>query len=289
MKLLLTLRIRLKVVLIIVLFSLSSDESPSLTIEQAEVRKKTFDDLLQSLSTIRDVLINATDLVSQEKSSRVSPCQTILPVVFSKISNQENPWPLILRWMTDTEFLQSLTVLIHLCILNQRHDLFNVIQDILREFFNSFDALVFLAHQLTMTNGLSKALFFAVSFSELVVIFAIEKDVQFQETKFEGVNSDPVGPQLRCAFQTLNYIDELKLLSMNDNLQIDQTDLIQVLHCLLSLILFHHYVGKLSNKRRIIVRVLAMESNFQVLLKLIDATGKNSSRISRHWISINPF
>ena len=87
------------------------------------------------------------------------------------------------------------------------------------------------------------------------------------------MNNDPVGPQLRCAFQTLNYIDELKLISLKNDLELDDNDLLQVLHCLLSLILFHHYVRKLSNKRRIIVRVIAMESNFLSLLHFIELSG----------------
>ena len=76
-----------------------------------------------------------------------------------------------------------------------------------------------------------------------------------------------------CAFQTLSYIDELKLFSIKDDLEIDDNDLLQVLHCLLSLILFHHYVRKLSSKRRIIVRVIAMESNFLPLLHFIELSG----------------
>ncbi len=76
-----------------------------------------------------------------------------------------------------------------------------------------------------------------------------------------------------CAFQTLSYIDELKFLSLKDDLGLDDNDLLQVLHRLLSLILFHHYIRKLSNKRRIIVRVIAMESNFNSLLHFIELSG----------------
>ena len=143
--------------------SLSSDESPSWTSEQAESRRRIFDDLVQSLSTVRDVLINATDLISQEKTSRLASCQSILSVVYAKLPNNENPWPCVLRWLVDTDFLKSLTVLIHLCILNHRQDLFNLIEDILREFFHSSDALVFLANQIATPNGLLKALYYAVS------------------------------------------------------------------------------------------------------------------------------
>ena len=88
--------------------------------------------------------------------------------------------------------------------------------------------------------------------------------------KFDGINNDPVGPQLMCAFQTLSYIDELKYFSLKDDLKLDDNDLLQVLHRLLSLILFHHYIRKLSNKRRIIVRVIAMENNFLSLLHFIE-------------------
>jgi len=130
----------------------------SLTIE----RKKIFDELLITLSTIRDVLINSIDLISQEKSSRIAPLQSILPIVYSKISNNENPWPSILRMMMDNDFIKSLTVFIHLCVLNQRHDIFNIIEDILREFLNSFDALIYLVNQTSTPNGLLKALYFAV-------------------------------------------------------------------------------------------------------------------------------
>ena len=91
--------------------------------------------------------------------------------------------------------------------------------------------------------------------------------------KFDGINTDPVGPQLMCAFQTLSYIDELKYFSLKDDLELDNNELLQVLHCLLSLILFHHYIRKLSNKRRIIVRVIAMETNFLSLLHLIELKG----------------
>ena len=76
-----------------------------------------------------------------------------------------------------------------------------------------------------------------------------------------------------CAFQTLSYIDELKFLSLKDDLELDNSDLLQVLHCLLSLILFHHYIRKLSNKRRIIVRVIAMETNFLSLLHFLELEG----------------
>ena len=76
-----------------------------------------------------------------------------------------------------------------------------------------------------------------------------------------------------CAFQTLSYIDELKSLSLKDDLEIDNNDLLQILHCLLSLILFHHYIRKLSNKRRIIVRVIAMETNFLSLLHFLELEG----------------
>jgi hypothetical protein len=76
-----------------------------------------------------------------------------------------------------------------------------------------------------------------------------------------------------CAFQTLSYIDELKFFSLKDDLELDNNDFLQVLHCLLSLILFHHYIRKLSNKRRIIVRVIAMETNFLSLLHFIELEG----------------
>jgi hypothetical protein len=92
--------------------------------------------------------------------------------------------------------------------------------------------------------------------------------------KFDGINNDPVGPQLMCAFQTLSYIDELKYFSLKDDLELDDNDLLQVLHRLLSLILFHHYIRKLSNKRRIIVRVIAMENNFLSLLHFIELDSK---------------
>ena len=64
--------------------------------------------------------------------------------------------------MMENDFLKSLTVFIHLCILNQRHDLFNIIEDILREFLNSFDALIYLVNQTSTPNDLLKALYFAV-------------------------------------------------------------------------------------------------------------------------------
>lgn len=76
-----------------------------------------------------------------------------------------------------------------------------------------------------------------------------------------------------CAYQTLSCIDELKLFSIKDDLELDNNDLLQVLHRLLSLILFHHYVRKLSSKRRIIVRVFAMESNLLPLLHFIELSG----------------
>ena len=134
------------------------DESPSLTTE----RKPIFDELLITLSTIRDVLINSADLISQEKSSRIAPFQSILPIVYSKIPNQENSWPSILRMMMDNDFVKSLTVLIHLCVLNQQQDLFYIIEDILREFLTSFDALIYLINQTSTPSGLLKALYFAV-------------------------------------------------------------------------------------------------------------------------------
>ncbi len=157
--------------------------------------------------------------------------------------------------MMENDFLKSLTVFIHLCILNQRQDLFNIIEDILREFLNSFDALIYLVNQTSTPNGLLKALYFA-------------------EMKFDGINNDPVGPQLMCAFQTLSYIDELKYFSLKDDLELDNNDLLQVLHRFLSLILFHHYIRKLSDKRRIIVRVIAMEKNFLSLLHFIELNGE---------------
>ncbi|CAF3938847.1 unnamed protein product [Adineta steineri] len=233
---------------------LSSDD-PSLSLDE---RKITLDQLNISLSTIRDVLINSTDLISQEKSSHIAPFQSILSVVFSKTSNYENSWPSVLRMMGDNDFFKSLTVLIHLCVLNQRQDIFNIIEDILREFLNSFDGLIYLANQKSTPNGLLKALYFA-------------------ETKFVGINNDPVGPQLMCAFQTLSHIDELKFFSLKDDIELDDNDLLQVLHRLLSLILFHHYVRKLSTKRRIIVRVFAMETNFQPLLHFINFTGEGEA------------
>jgi len=76
-----------------------------------------------------------------------------------------------------------------------------------------------------------------------------------------------------CAFQTLSYIDELRFFSSKDDLELDNNDLLQVLHCILSLILFHHYIRKLSNKRRIIVQVIAMETNFLSLLHFIELSG----------------
>ena len=140
-------------------FSLSSDESPSIRSEH----KTIFDGLLTTLSTIRDVLINSSDLISQEKSSRIAPFQSILSTVFSKTPNSENPWPAILRMMINNDFLKSLTVLIHLCVLNQRQDLFDLIEDLLRQFLNSFDVLIHLINQTSTPNGLLKALYFAVS------------------------------------------------------------------------------------------------------------------------------
>ena len=98
--------------------------------------------------------------------------------------------------------------------------------------------------------------------------------------KFDGINNDLVGPQLMCAFQTISYIDELKQISLKDDLQLDDNDLLQILHRLLSLILFHHYIRKLSDKRRIIVRVIAMENNFLSLLNLIELNGQLSLPIS---------
>lgn len=127
-------------------------------------RKCIFDQLLVSLATIRDVLINSSDLISQEKSLRVAPFQAILSVVYSKVPNNENSWPSTLRMMMDNEFLKSITVLIHLCVLNQRQDLFNIIEDILREFLNSLDGLIYLANQIATPNVLLRALCFAVSF-----------------------------------------------------------------------------------------------------------------------------
>ncbi|UJR28969.1 hypothetical protein I4U23_010187 [Adineta vaga] len=240
---------------------LSSDESPW----SINDHKINFNEFLTSLATIRDVLINSSDLLSQTKSSRLVPFQTILPVVFSKQPNQENSWPSILRMMTENDFLKSITALIHLCVVNQRQDIFHIIEDIFREFLNSLDGLIYLANQTSTPNGLLKALYFA-------------------ETKFVGIHNDPVGPQLMCAFQILGYIDELKVLSLKDDLELDNNDVLQVLHCILSLILFHHYVRKLSNKRRIIVRVFAMESNLHSLLHFLDFSGdgetlKNSIRI----------
>jgi hypothetical protein len=67
--------------------------------------------------------------------------------------------------MIDNDFLKSLTVLIHLCVLNQRQDIFNIIEDIFREFLNSFDGLIYLANQTSTPNGLLKALYFAVRIS----------------------------------------------------------------------------------------------------------------------------
>ena len=147
-----------------------------------------FDDLLISLSTIRDVLINSNDLICQEKSSRISPCQMIIPVIFSKIPNEENSWPSILRWMIDREFLQCLTVLIHLTILNQRQDLFNIIEEILREFFNWSDTLVFLAHQTSICTELLKSLFFAVSLTDdddwkFVFVFRLGNEIRRREQR----------------------------------------------------------------------------------------------------------
>ena len=64
--------------------------------------------------------------------------------------------------MTECHFIKSFTVLIHLCVLNQRQDLFHIIEDILREFLNSLDGLIFLANQTATPNGLLRALFLAV-------------------------------------------------------------------------------------------------------------------------------
>lgn len=86
-----------------------------------------------------------------------------------------------------------------------------------------------------------------------------------------------MGPQLRCALQTLNCLDDLKT-SDNEN------ELLQILHHLLSLIFFHHYVGKLSNKRRIIVRVLSMNSNLEILLNLIE-TNEIKSKIRTRYVA----
>ena len=77
-----------------------------------------------------------------------------------------------------------------------------------------------------------------------------------------------------CAFQALSHIDELRSLGLRDPLELDNSDVLQVLHRLLSLILFHHYIRKLSSKRRIIVRLFAMESNFLSLLNLIELQGE---------------
>lgn len=70
--------------------------------------------------------------------------------------------------MTDHDFLKSLTVLIHLCILNQRQDLFDLIEDLLRQFLNSFDVLVHLVNQTSTPSGLLKALYFAVRINSSV-------------------------------------------------------------------------------------------------------------------------
>ena len=85
-----------------------------------------------------------------------------------------------------------------------------------------------------------------------------------------------------CAFQALSHIDELRFLGSKDPAALDSSDVLQVLHRLLSLILFHHYIRKLSSKRRIIVRIFAMESNFLSLLNLIELQGKctKSDRVS---------
>lgn len=229
---------------------LSNKDSSCLTSEQTAI----LDKLSLSLSTIRDVLINNSDLLSQEKSSRLSPFQSILPIVFSKQSNEENSWPIILRFMIDNDFFQSLTVLIHLSILNQKYELFYLIEDIFREMLNSLDVLIYLFNQTTIHNHLFKAFYFA-------------------KTKFDSGNHDPIGSQLMCAFQTLNSLDELKLLSLNKSLEIDHHHLLEVLHCLLSLILFHHYIRKISNKRRIIVQVLSMDKNFSILLYFFENHG----------------
>ena len=106
--------------------------------------------------------MNSNDLISQEKSFRITPFESMLPVVFSKSTNSENSWPSILRMMIDNDFFKSLTVLIHLCILNQRQDIFNIIEDILREFLNSFHGLIYFANQISTPNVLLKALYFAV-------------------------------------------------------------------------------------------------------------------------------
>ena len=102
--------------------------------------------------------------------------------------------------------------------------------------------------------------------------------------KFDGNNNDLVGPQLMCAFQTLSYIDELKQFSLKDDFELDNHDLLQVLHRLLSLILFHHYIRKLSDKRRIIVRVIAMDTNFLSLLHWIELSGSSSAEDYLIWL-----
>lgn len=71
--------------------------------------------------------------------------------------------------MMDNDFLKALTVLIHLCVLNQRQDVFNIIEDILREFLNSFDSLIYLANQMSTPNSLLRALYYAVRYCYLII------------------------------------------------------------------------------------------------------------------------
>jgi hypothetical protein len=77
--------------------------------------------------------------------------------------------------MIDSDFLKSITVLIHLCVLNQRQDIFNLIEDILREFLNSFDCLIYLSNQTSTQHALLKALYFAVK----ILLFTKTKSISF--------------------------------------------------------------------------------------------------------------
>ncbi|CAF0900246.1 unnamed protein product, partial [Didymodactylos carnosus] len=227
-------------------------EQPNINDETSNSTKEKLDHLLVSLTAICDILTNADDVLSQQKS-RASPLQPSLSVVFSKIQNSENPWPSILKMIIDTDFLKSLTVLIHISVLNYRQDLFNCIEDILKQFMFTNDGLTFLANQTSLTNSLLRALFLA-------------------ETKFSSTNAESLGPQVVCALQTLAFVDELKLYSLNDNLEVDDSNVIQVLHGTLSLIVFYHYIRKLSYKK-IIVRVLALDNNMMAILKYLSLTG----------------
>lgn len=84
--------------------------------------------------------------------------------------------------MINNDFLKSLTVLIHLCVLNQRQDLFDLIEDLLRQFLTSFDILIHLVNQTSTPSGLLKALYFAVSLGDLkieILIFRLGKKIRW--------------------------------------------------------------------------------------------------------------